>query len=277
MAGKRKYRKRKGNKKYKGNSRYQPSQNLVIGRPLLPETQKVMMRYSTRIQIDPTTIRSGVGESASNPTFYTFSANNLNDPDVSSTAVTTTGDGALNHQPRMYDDYMRLYGKATVLGSKINTNWHAMNAIQFIGTGEAQTTVLKEPSASYCGLYKMNEFGAVATPVERFDDLLEQNKLIFRRMKDHDKSLSISQGWSLTKDKGYIQSKAGLILSTAQNPQDEWGAPFNTDIGGSAKRYFNLLCHPMSTLDNINPAPLHVEVSIDYIVLLSGRHTPEQS
>lgn len=272
------YAKRNKKKNLKGSSRFQPSRKLVIGRPLLPETQKVMMRYSTRISINPTALRSGVGESASNPTIYTFSANNLNDPDVTSVSVTTTGDGALNHQPRMYDEYMRLYGKATVLGSKINTNWHAVVATAVIGSGDTATAAVFEPAACYCGLYKVDEFGAIETPTERFDDLLEQNKLSpLRRFKDHNKPCRMSQGWSLTKDKAYRQTQSGLIINTAQNTQGEWGAPLNTNIIGSAKRYFNLMCHPMGTQDNIDPAPLYVEVSIDYIVLLSGRTDPGQS
>ncbi len=170
--------KRRYNKKY--------SSNMLISRPLLPQTQKVSMRYTTRLTIQPATIASDLTDAANNVALQTMIWNNLNDPDYThgSTYVNSHADGALNHQPRMYDQYGAFYNKVTCIGAKAKITFLARDRLinaphtepdpnnDDLGHGDTVTLtsqILAPPKPCYVG-YLKSTHADNASPTEHYDD-----------------------------------------------------------------------------------------------------------
>lgn len=87
------YKRRRFNRRRRFNTR----RNLVITG--FPTKKMARLRYAQEVTINPATVAAS----------YVFRANDVYDPDV-------TGTG---HQPRGFDEWMNIYEKFTVVGSKI--------------------------------------------------------------------------------------------------------------------------------------------------------------
>ena len=74
--------------------------NKTVGNTPIPKNFKTTMRYVETLALNP-----GAGTNAT----YVFSANGMNDPNI-------TGGG---HQPRGYDQIMAMFNHYTVIGSRI--------------------------------------------------------------------------------------------------------------------------------------------------------------
>ena len=260
--------------------------NMVISRPLLPETQKVGMRYTTRIRLDPPAAVSsqttGVG-SAHDFATHTLIWNNLNDPDYTAVSATHGHDGARNHQPLMYDQYGMFYNFMTVIGAKAKITFMAQERVlntHVYGidghTVTGQTQVIAEPLPSYVG-YLSAQYSNDSAPAVNFDEATERKALRYRRLVDQDKPQTLYAKWSINKEparKGKIQTESH------QNSDAGWGSPFGQNIDSFCKRYLHIVAHPATLSEATgfkDPGPVDVQVEMDYIVLLSERKDVGQS
>lgn len=266
--------KRRNGGRKNGGKPFQVARRDRINTPLMPRTRLAKLRYSTRIQLDPLIVKTGVADgAANNMAKYTFSLNNLNDPDVSSTAVTgLTHDGLPNHQPRMYDQWHTFYEYHTVVGSKVSMTWTTRQQAHLIntnhGSGDSAVTAIpciKGPEPCVIGFLK-HEYEQNNNPAVKLDDVMEKNHMIYKKTRHMPGSYSFVKKWSLKKDPMY---KTELTKSSASGSDVSWGATFNHDVSANNRRYLHLVAHPLSTTDDINPGKIDVQVNIDYIVLLS--------
>lgn len=291
----RKYSKKTSKKKYSPKKRiykkkyvrkYNTS-NMIISKPLLPETQKVCLKYYTRIHIDPKMVKSGAGQTANNMATYTFAWNDAYDIDKSQSLAqaalgVTTGhlqDGQPDHQPRMYDQYGSFYEKITVLGAKANICF-SNSGRQSITTTVNQTMGSEhgtmtdrefvEPLPSYVGFLNSQWYDEPLASV-RWDDVREKHEVRFKRLVDHDKPCKLIAKWSLKKDKGY---RTQLGLDKHEAPEN-----FTSDFGHSPTnlRFLHLFAHPITVTNTFDPQPIDVEIEISQICLLSGRREIAQS
>lgn len=272
----------KNYKKYKRST-----SNMIISRPLLPETQKVCLKYYTRVHIDPVMVKSAANQTANNMAMYTFAFNDPYDPDKSQSIAqaalgVTTGhlqDGQPDHQPRMYDQYSSFYEKITVLGAKAdicfsNSGRQSITTTvnQTLGSQHGTMTDREfvEPLPSYVGYLNSQWYDEPVATV-RWDDVREKNEVRYRRLVDHDKPQKITAKWSLNKDKGY---KSQLGLDKHEAPEN-----FTSDFGHSPSnlRFLHLFAHPVTVTNTFDPQPIDVEVEISQICLLSGRKEIVQS
>jgi len=279
--------KKKGPRKYNRKRRNNTSQ-MVISRPLLPQTQKVSMRYTTRCTITPATIASDLTDAANNVALQTFVWNNMNDPDYThgATYVNTHADGALNHQPRMYDQYGAFYNKCTCIGAKAKITFLArdrlINAPHTEPSDDSgHTTVLTQqiiapPKPCYVG-YLKSTHADNASPSEKYDNLNEKKEIVSRMLIDPDKPVTMYAKWSLNKEPS---RRYNLQLENAQMA-DDWGALFNQDLIVTQRRYLHLFAHPCSVQETgtVSGAvtPIDVSVEMEYIVILSDRKEVGQS
>lgn len=274
---------RQNKKRYYKKRNY--SGNMVISKPLLPQTQKVGMRYTTRFRINPPAANSsqstGVG-SASDLQYHSLLWNNLNDPDATAIAATHGHDGARNHQPLMYDQYGMFYNYMTVIGAKakitfmaqervINTHVYGTNGTTVTG----QTQVIADPIPTYVG-YLNSEFADDGSPAINFDEATERKVLRYKRLVDQDKPVTMYAKWSINKEpsrKGNIQTQPHMYPET-------WGSAFGSNIDSFNKRYLHIVAHPATLSEATgfkDPGPIDVQVEIDYIALLSDRKDVGQS
>ena len=279
-------------KKYVKKKRYNTS-NMVISRPLLPQTQKVSMRYTTRLAITPATIASDLTDTAGNVALQTFIWNNLNDPDYTHgiTYTNSHADGALNHQPRMYDQYGAFYNKITCIGAKAKITFLARDRLinaphtepdpnnDDVGHGDTVTLtgqILAPPKPCYVGFLKSTHADN-ATPAEKYDELNEKREIVQRMLIDPDKPVTMTAKWSLNKEPS---RRYGLQLENAQMA-DDWGALFNHDLIVTQRRYLHLFAHPCSVQETgtVSGAvtPIDVAVEMEYICILSDRKEVGQS
>lgn len=278
MPAKKNYRKKKRTYKKKRQSRhYKPLQVARKNRvnwPLMPRTRLCKLRYSTRIQIDPMTVKTGSTDgSANNMARYTFVLNNLNDPDKTSNAVTHLDqDGMVNHQPRMYDQWKTFYEYHTVVGSKAMMTFTTRQQAHLIntnhGAGDSAVTAIpciKGPEPCVVG-YLKQEYEHTAAPAVRLDDTIEKNLIVYRKTRHTPGTYHLTKKWSLKKDPLY---KTELIGSGAGGSDVGWGSTFDHNINDANKRYLHIVAHPLTTTDDVNPGKIDVQVNIDYIVLMS--------
>lgn len=286
--------KMRGKKKYKKNykKRYNTS-SMVISKPLLPQTQKVALRYTTRCTITPATIASDLTDAANNVALQTFIWNNMNDPDYThgSTFVNSHADGALNHQPRMYDQYGAFYNKITCIGAKAKITFLARDRLinaphtepdpnnDDMGHSDTVTLtsqIIAPPKPCYVGYFKSTHADN-ASPSEKYDNLNEKKEIVQRMLIDPDKPVTMYAKWSLNKEPS---RKYNLQLENAQMA-DDWGALFNQDLIVTQRRYLHLFAHPCSVQETgtVSGAvtPIDVAVEMEYICILSDRKEVQQS
>jgi hypothetical protein len=282
--------------KRKNNYRRKNTSSMVISRPLLPQTQKVGMRYTTRIRINPAEIKSGNTETANNMSLYTFAWNNLHDIDQTSIqAIHHTMDGARNHQPIMYDQYKEFYNKNTVIGARAKLTFMSQERIlkqpiygpishanpQHVAQGHGDVTGYQEkvadPVPCYVGILN-SQYADDQTPTVKFDDVLEKKECYCKMLLSQNKPQVIKTSWSIRKEPS---RRYDLELENGLYPASGWGALFESDIIHTQMRHLHLFAHPCSTNEqyDFNKDPLDVDVSVefDYIVILSDRKEIGQS
>lgn len=109
-------------KKVRRKVRRKYGRKMALSAPF-PYSKLVKLRYSDYI-----TLNSGIGQTA----YWTFRANDLYDPDV-------TGVG---HQPRGFDQWMNMYNKFVVIGSKITVRFSSdQTPAQIVGVVCNTTTM----------------------------------------------------------------------------------------------------------------------------------------
>lgn len=204
-----------------------------MGLPVLggfPKKKLVRLRYSENIALNP---------AAGSLTSYQFAANGMYDPNISGTG----------HQPMGFDQWMTVYRKYTVIGSKIN--------VRYIPT----TTTATVPGA----------FGVITSrdptfPYTSTDALVESGRsgLSYRMAGTPITGASVTD-LSVTKKldvKKYfgvsaILSEIDYSGNTGQNP-------------GQLVRYFIWLGDQTGT--SVDVPEYRFQVTIDYIAVL---HDPQ--
>jgi hypothetical protein len=279
-AQKRAYAKRmaKMNKKKSNNRKKAYSGGLVISRPLLPQTQLVSMRYTTRNVIQPAQIMSDITDSAGSVGIHTMHWNNLYDPDYTSSTTSHHMDGARNHQPRMFDQYGAFYNKQTVIGAKAKITFMAVDRAVDSDPGADVNFQFIEPQPLFVG-YLKSQYADDAAPSKKFDDLDESKSIVYKRLVDPNKPATFTAKWSLNKE----PSRRSRLQLEASQQEDDWGADFSHDIISTQRRYFHIFAHPISvqeTHSSINegtPTPVDVHIEMEFITLLSDRKDVSQS
>lgn len=252
--------------------------NYVISRPLLPQTQKVSMRYTTRVKIQPAQIMSDITDAGSSVSVYTMIWNNLHDPDYTSQAVQHGMDGARNHQPRMFDQYGAFYNKQTCIGAKAKITFLAVDRAVDSDPGSDVNFQFMEPQPVFVG-YLKSQYADDAMPSVKFDDLDESKSIVYRRLVDPNRPLTMTAKWSLNKE----PSRKSRLQLEASQQEDDWGADFSHDLVSTQRRYLHLFAHPISTQEThsqINegtPTPIDVHIEMEFITLLSDRKDVHQS
>ena len=298
---------RKGMKKGKNGKYYYPKRrkyanrrkrnyrrstaSMIISKPLLPQTQKVCLKYFTRIQIDPVAVHSLATQTALPMAFHKFAFNDPFDIDKTHNAGSSAAhiatnnleDGARDHQPRMYDQYSAFYEKITCLGAKVKATFSNSNRVTLVtqdtvhsGTPSAHTETINntrvvEPLPCYVG-YMNSQWYDEAVCAERYDDAREKGEMRYRKLIDSDKPQTLVAKWSINKDPVY---KSQLPLHTSHEAPENFGAQFGASPVNL--RFCHLFAHPITTANGQDPAPIDVEVEISQICLLTGRKEIAQS
>ena len=252
----------------------------------MPQTQKVGMRYTTRVRIDPAAANSsqttGIG-SAADLAYHTICWNNLNDPDHSSVTATHGHDGARNHQPLMYDQYGMFYNMMTVIGARAKITFTANDRViqthVYAADGHTvtgQTQQVSDPVPCYVGFLTSNEHRASSTPAINFDEANERRQIKYKRLVDQDKPQTLYAKWSLRKE---TARQTGL-MTKPHVYSETWGGEFGHDVDSFNTRYLHIVAHPCTLSEAAgfkDPAPVDVQIDMDYIVLLSDRKDIGQS
>lgn len=292
MPPKKNYKKKPYKKKsYKRRYKKKYTGNMIISRPLLPQTQKVGLRYVTRFQINPVEIASGAADTSHAINTYTLSWNNLNDIDRTSVSAQSGMEGMRNHQPRMYDQYSTFYNKITAIGAKAKITFLAQDRVVGLQTrgphsvthpsGEVTGTLdtICDPLPTYVG-YLNSQWADNHNVAAKFDDLLEKKEIVYKKLVDQDRPQTMYAKWSLNKEPS---RKYSLQLESHQM-QDDWGAEFDVNLISTQMRHLHLFAHPMSTQELRNghngfsdPEPVDVCVEMDIIAVLSDRKEVSKS
>lgn len=279
------YKKKSQYKKNQYYKRNKYSGDMIVSRPLLPETQKVMMRYSTRIQIVPAQINSGYADTASNVSIHSIHWNNLFDPDYSTGSLdqmTRHNDGAWDHQPRMYDQYSAFYDRITCIGAKANlcfsANNRLLNNLLPTTTGSYKTSQIVDPKPMFVGYLNSNWYDT-QNPVQKFDSLNEKKEIRYKRLLTQDKPQCLTAKWSINKE----PTRRNNLVTKDGETKGDWGHGFAVNGPHTQNtRYLHMFVHPISlnegTADgNAVQPPVDVQVDIEYIAILSDRKEVVQS
>jgi hypothetical protein len=132
--------------------------------PLLPIRMRRTMRYSTQVQLDPTTSVS----------VYQFRLNSLHDPDF-------TGTG---HQPMGYDQFSALYQQWWVIGSRVTVDAVLLTSAVSI----ASVAVVR----SQVGFFATANDTTVPTTA---DQMIENHNCRFRHLTGYRNQVRFSQSF----------------------------------------------------------------------------------
>lgn len=294
----RKYSRKSTKKKYSPKKRIykrkriyrRNTSKMIISKPLLPPTQKVMLKYYTRFHINPLAVASTAVSTAHDLPLHTFAWNDPYDPDKTHSLAlgaigSATGrhqDGAPDHQPRMYDQYGSFYDKITVIGAKAKITFSNSNRIVATlvdnvknNTGTIIETIeskrLAEPHPTFVG-YLNSTYNDEAIVSAKWDSVREKNEVRYRRLIDSDRPQSLVAKWSLNKEKVF---KSKLALDTDAEAPENFTASFNHSPVNL--RFLHLFACPITVTNGSDPAPVDVEVELSQICLLSDRKEVPQS
>lgn len=215
---------RKGQKKrrYRKKRYYRKKKAIPLG---LPMHQVARLRYADQISLDAT---------AGSLTSYVFATNDCYDPDVTSTG----------HQPRYFDQYMTMFSKFVVLGSKITVKacCNSTASVDILLNLLTSTTV------------------TAPTSVIQFLEERKRQYKILSPMTNEGLTLVSTYSGKKYNNKGWISddTQAG---SSSSGPID--------------KKYFILTAAAMNPTDN--PPSVDFTVTIDYIVKFFDPIQPSQS
>lgn len=247
--------------------------------PLMPNTRLVKMRYTTRFKIDPPQVASGATDTSPAVTLHTLYANMLNDTDYTSSSLNHAGDGAPNHQPRMYDQWNLFYEFSTVVGSRIKVKALPQRRITaHKGPGATDPLIpLIHYDPVYVGILKNRRHVTDAhSPVLKFDDIQEKRMANIRLLKGGNQGgqpVTFSSGWSLKKEPG----RSTDIRTKNAEDNTTWGSGAGLDIPSNNQRFYHIFAHAGSMTDDEDPSPVTFEVTMDYMVLLSDLKDVAQS
>lgn len=210
---KRNYRKKRTAKRY-ANISSGPTPNSLVRK----------LRYIDSISINPTT-----GGTSS----YVFSANGINDPDI-------TGVG---HQPTGFDQYMLMYDHYKVLSSKITVtaapiltgeaSYDTTICAIYLDDDATSITDIRLPIENGLTSYKLLSAGNTHAPVRISKTF--NHKTFFKNKKHGDNIVGVS----------------------TSNPSEQ--------------AYFNILLSCIDAVTN--PNTVHFFVQVDYVVQFSERKT----
>jgi hypothetical protein len=241
---------------------YKSSSQMIISKPLLPETQKVCLKYYTRFHINPVAVRSGANQTANNVAQHTFSWNDPYDIDKTHGLPVTAGgvttgrlqDGAPDHQPRMYDEYGNFYNKITVIGAKASMTFSQSSRAYTSNTDHnsdgSTTTVLRETDQlpTFVG-FANKSYNDKPLLQARWDDLREKNEVIFRRLMDRDKPIKMTAKWSINKENVF---KNKLPMGESSEAPENFTANWNHSP--TNLRFLHLFAHPITVTNASDPA-----------------------
>lgn len=205
--------------RYKRRIRRVPRNKFSIKSAALPRTMAVRLKYFDQLRLDP---QPGI------PAVHSFRANSCYDPDF-------TGIG---HQPMAFDQYMALYSRYTVVGSKIS-----------ITASPQDDTSLN--SSALVGVYKSTDPG-FPSPIST---LIESDKCTYRIIQLSDTSRPISVKYSTKKSQGVKNIMDNIELSGTQttNPRVE--------------DYFHVFAAGVNSAQD--PTRISYQVHISYYVIFS--------
>lgn len=213
-----------------------------------PTKRIAKLRYTTYDALNP---------GAGNVTSTLFRLNSCYDP------LYSTG----GHQPRFFDQFMVLYERYTVIGSKITVTWQP--------TTEAETT----GNPAQFGIYipkdandaSLPPFGIAGNP----QSILENKGMGPTRLvgasgtTPRGRPASITKKWSAKRYFGDdIIKNAGI--TSADNDYSGTNAT-NPENGALA------ICYALAMNGATTPFTFHFRVQIDYIVLFTGLINPAGS
>ena len=196
------------------------------------------LKYSDFITLDSTALGSAV------PTYHTFRANSLFDPDK-------TGQG---HQPRGFDQLAAIYDHYCVIGSKITV--HFENDVDNLQT-----------AGQYCFLM-MDDTAQVPGSLIDLSEESNRNKLAYKpRNTVGSNSITLTKKFSPYKMFG-IPKKDSLINNVNLNAQT------GTNPVEDACFTFGLMCSRTTTT---NPPPVVCRVEIEYLAVFTEKRQMQSS
>lgn len=242
-----------------------------ITAPLMPKTRLCMMKYIQRFQLDPSAIKAGNTDVTNSSMDYrTFTLNNLKDMDEMTSGIgagSTMNDEFSNHQPRGYDQWGTHYNNLTVLSTK--TNIQARNRYRtLVDTGGGSYIKPPEPVAVGYLTSHFNKIDHATVLSNKFNDLLEQNQMVYRELNDDKHYCSLTHMWQLKKEP---TRNKNLNMETTTS-DFAWGSMYNQDINQANKRFLHIAVSPLGITDNLDPSPIDFIVEISAVVLCSNRN-----
>ncbi len=227
MPYKRRYRK-KSKREYKRKPRRRYKASPTLG--LMSNKFVQRHRYVERININP--VSGGVGT-------YTFGANCMYDPDITSTG----------HQPMLFDNLMSIYHHCTVIGSKIKATFMSGSDTTYAGCGIGGIELSGQPGA-----------------ISDFNQLLEQAKRVkhgtFGSATSGTNRLIVTQGFSSKK-------------FFTQNSLDEDDLANTASANPAERAYFHVFVAPTGT--DVDVPSTDVIIEIDYVCVWHEPKTIEGS
>jgi len=183
----------------------------------------VTLRYSEVIGLNP----------GATPGIYTFHCNDVYDPNV-------TGVG---HQPRGFDDWMRLYSRFRVVGSRITAHFSTNDT---------------NANDAIVGIVQSNDAMTTIT----LEDYLESRENTHAVISGTgDQQVTLSKGWSLKK----------------AAPSNMHDVVYEGTVSGSPQRTWKYNLFAANTVGVSDIGALQVTVVIDYAVLLLENLNPSIS
>jgi len=197
-----------------------PMYRKKLGLSTMPRTHLAKLKYFDQITIDAPP--GGI------PGRYVFRCNSAYDPDYS----------GLGHQPMGFDQYMNMYSRYRVIGSKISCTFVANDT-----TSAA--------SSALCGILKTT----IPTAVLNSAGLIENDKCVYRTIQLGETSKPISLKYSTKKAQGLKNIMDNFEISGTVN-----SSPIIED-------YFHVWVAPVNA--NQDPQTVSCQIHLEYLVIFS--------